>query len=279
MPRVSSDLDFWFDGHDMQTLVTISFSHYCEKARWVLDLVGTTYKEESHLPLFHFAPVALATRGAKDKGSDSVSSPFSTPVLITESGERICDSTRIMQHLSGKHELGLYDDDDALTLDAKFSQKLGPHTRRFGYHYLLDDSKLLRKFFWAVGSKGQAAGAVLMRPLYSRIMRKALGINAASAQRSRGKVASIAAEVEERLADGRPYLCGDRFTSADLSYAALMAPSLLLTSGEGYGSEFPSMEEVGGEPAAFARELRSRRAGTHAMEIYRKHRGLSAALR
>lgn len=260
----------------MQTLVTISFSHYCEKARWALDLAGSPYREQGHLPLFHFLPVGIATRGAKDKGGDSVSTAFSTPVLITDSGHRICDSTRILQHVLASQDHGLLVDEESLGLDKRFSNDLGPHSRRFGYHHLLGDAKLLRNFFWSLGNKPQALGAIVMRPVYERAMRKALRINAKSAERSKLKVREIASDVEDMLSDGRNYLCGDAFSIADLSYAALLAPSLLLTRQEGYGSEFPSMEEAGGEVAAFAREMRTRRAGEFALSIYEKHRGASA---
>ncbi|MCP4444288.1 MAG: glutathione S-transferase family protein [Myxococcales bacterium] len=261
----------------MQTLVTISFSHYCEKARWALDLVGKPYREEGHLPLFHFVPVALATRGARDKHSDSVSSPYSTPVLITDAGDRVCDSSRIMHHLSDREGLHLYADAESGELDAKFSEKLGQHTRRFGYHHMLRNPSLFREFVWSLGNKPQAIGAIATRPIYEQMMRKALRINAKSAERSREKVLAFANEIEVRLSDGRPYLCGESFGAADLSFAALFAPSLLLTKDEGYGSEFPSMERAGGEVAAFARELRSRRVGEFVLAMYRDHRGRSAA--
>src|SRR5262245_10770617 len=43
------------DGTAMTTkLITIPFSHYCEKARWALDRVGVAYKEHGHLPMFHY---------------------------------------------------------------------------------------------------------------------------------------------------------------------------------------------------------------------------------
>lgn len=40
-------------------LVTIAFSHYCEKARWALDLSPwrDVYLEDSHMPVFHIPPV------------------------------------------------------------------------------------------------------------------------------------------------------------------------------------------------------------------------------
>ena len=262
----------------MQTLVTISFSHYCEKARWGLDLVGQPFHEEGHLPLFHFLPTALATRGASDKRSDGVSTSLSTPVLITESGKRICDSTRILEHLCEVESLELYVDAESRELDARFSEALGPHSRRYGYHHLLGDSRLMREFFFSLGNRSEAAGAMLLMPVYKRLMRRALNINEGSAERSKAIVLKFAGEVEERLSDGRAYLCGDRFGLADLSYASLIAPSLLLTRNEGYGSEFPSMERAGGAVADFARELRGRRAGEYALSVYRDHRPPSAAV-
>lgn len=257
-------------------LVTISFSHYCEKARWGLDLAGARYREEGHLPLFHFAAVALATRGARDKAADSTSTRFSTPVLITREGERICDSTRILQHLCAAEGLSLYDPPEALALDEKYSKSLGPHTRRFGYHHLLRDKHTLRKFFWSLDNKVQAAGALLWQPVYARVLRKALRINADSAERSRQKILAVAGSVEERLADGRRYLCGDTFSAADLSFAALLAPCLLVTREEGYRAAFPSIEQTGGPLAAFASDMRARGAGQFALRIYCEHRGRSA---
>ena len=41
-------------------LITISFSHYCEKARWALDHARVPYVEESHLPGFHIRPTRKA---------------------------------------------------------------------------------------------------------------------------------------------------------------------------------------------------------------------------
>ncbi len=55
-------------------LVTISFSHYCDKARWALDHAGLAYREEAHLPGFH-APAVARAGGTR-----------TTPVLVTDEG-------------------------------------------------------------------------------------------------------------------------------------------------------------------------------------------------
>ena len=34
-------------------LITIPISHFCEKARWALELAGLPYREEPHLQVIH----------------------------------------------------------------------------------------------------------------------------------------------------------------------------------------------------------------------------------
>ena len=44
-------------------LITIPFSHYCEKARWALDYCGVPYTEDAHLPGLHIRPTRRAGGG------------------------------------------------------------------------------------------------------------------------------------------------------------------------------------------------------------------------
>jgi glutathione S-transferase len=60
-----------------------------------------------------------------------------------------------------------------------------------------------------------------------RAIASGLGINAAGIERSRAKIEQTFARIAERLRDGRRYLMGDRFTVADLTFAALAAPVVL----------------------------------------------------
>ena len=65
-------------------LITIPLSHYCEKARWALDRVALSYREEPHAPLLH----RLATQ-RNEAGT--------VPVLVHGS-RRFIDSTDILVH-------------------------------------------------------------------------------------------------------------------------------------------------------------------------------------
>ena len=66
-------------------LITISISHFCEKARWALTKLQVPYVEEAHIPPFHL----LATSRVGGK---------TTPVLVTKK-EVFTNSTEIWKYL------------------------------------------------------------------------------------------------------------------------------------------------------------------------------------
>ena len=75
--------------------------------------------------------------------------------------------------------------------------------------------------------------------------------------------------VADRLDDGRPYLCGDRFTAADLTFAALAGSVLMPPE---YGVPLPRPDELPAQMAAAVRDLRAHPAGEHAMAMFRDER-------
>lgn len=75
--------------------------------------------------------------------------------------------------------------------------------------------------------------------------------------------------VAERLADGRPYLSGERFGAADLTFAALSAP---LTLPAIYGATLPQPEVLSQPTAALIRRVRAHPAGCHALRMFTEHR-------
>ena len=76
-------------------------------------------------------------------------------------------------------------------------------------------------------------------------------------------------EVAELLADGRPYLCGERFTAADLTFAALAAAAVIPP---GYGTPLPQPDELSGPVAAIVRSFREHPAGAYALKLFRTQR-------
>jgi glutathione S-transferase len=80
-------------------------------------------------------------------------------------------------------------------------------------------------------------------------------------------------EVAELLADGRTYLCGERFSAADLTFAALAAAAIIPP---GYGTPLPQIDQLSGPVAAIVRSFREHPAGAYALELFRTHRHVGA---
>jgi glutathione S-transferase len=244
-------------------LITIPPSHYCEKARWSLEKSGVAYREEGHPPLFHRLATKLAGGGR------------STPVLVA--GDRVLpDSTDILQFIDveAAENWRPYPADSQLRVESEeleevFDTRLGPHTRRIAYYYLLQHNDLfLTSVLAGVGGVERSLFRAFA-PLVKKLMRAGMRIDEEGAERSLGYVRGVFESVGELLADGRQYLVGRKFGAADLTFAALAAPVLLP---RGYGSPLPSLGEVPADMLSRIEEFRSLPAGEFALRIYRDHR-------
>jgi glutathione S-transferase len=252
--------------HAQAIFITIKLSHYCEKTRWALDRVALPYREEPHIPLLH----RLATR-RNDGGT--------VPVLV-HGLRRFTDSTEILVYVDAicGGDL-LYPHDPVLrrevqALEDHFDKKLGPHTRRWAYAQLLPERALLRQV-WSEGvPRLEARLLPVVVPIARRLVRAAYKVTPDNAQYSLERVHAIFREVDERLADERRFLVGERFTAADLTFAALAAPMLFPV---GCRATLPVLDAV---PAAMREEvlrLRSTRAGKFAMGLYLHERSRQSA--
>ena len=241
-------------------LVTIPFSHYCEKARWALDRCDLSYREDAHLPIFHY----VATRRAG--GGRTV------PVLAAGS-TIIPDSTPIVAWADEQRPGALLPSDahdraDALALEDDFDTHLGPATRRWAYFYLLPRTDLDDVLMKNV-PRWQQLALRATRPLAIAGLRRSLKIDAGGAERSRLKIEDTFGRLAQHLADGRRFLVGDRFTVADLTFAALAAPVLLPAE---HPVPFPPLEEFPEAARTQITAWRESPAGEFGLRIYRDHR-------
>jgi glutathione S-transferase len=244
-------------------LITIPISHYCEKARWALDRAGIEYQEQAHLQLMHWLPVARA-------GGNKTA-----PVLIL-GGRVFADSAEILEAVSAQAppQRRLFPTDPAAAAEVRALQRdfdtgLGPEGRRWMYNGL----RGRRDIALAYGRTGVPAwehrALPLVYPLAVRVIDRYLDVTPATAARSEAKVRAVFDTVAERLGEGRPYLCGESFSAADLTFASLAAPLLMPPE---YGVPLPQPEELPAAMAATVRELRAHPAGAYALRMFREER-------
>ena len=245
-------------------LVTIPFSHYCEKARWALDRAGMSYDEEMHLPVFH----SVAVRRAG--GTRMV------PVLVTPHGP-IEDSTRIVEWIDAMlpEERRLFPHEAALRAEVsrwedRFDRDLGPATRRWGYGHILTDRARALAILGRYAPAWEFAALKLAWPAARALIGRGLGVTPDGVARSFAKVNAVFDDVGAALADGRRYLAGDRFTAADLAFASLAAPALLP---DGYAKWLGGRDEMPPSMRPQVEAWRATLAGRYGLRLYDDERG------
>lgn len=201
--------------NDPLKLITIGFSHYCEKARWALDRTALEYGEEDHVPIFHWR----ASLGAGAKRT--------VPALVMP-GRVLKESTDILRFADEQlpPERRLFPEDAGVraeveALVADFDRGLGPSLRRWLYFHLLPESGVALELLTCTGPAWERSMTRGLFPVMRAMMRTGMKVNAAGAERSWQRVAATFDAVDARLADGRRFLVGDRFSAADLTFAAL----------------------------------------------------------
>ena len=110
----------------------------------------------------------------------------------------------------------------------------------------------------------------LAYPVFAWFLRKVLNLSASVAQESLGQIRAAVQNVDARLADGRKYLAGNRFSLSDMTFANALAPLVLP---EVYARLLPSFAEMPSALRSLIAEIQSRPAGQFALRIYRDHRG------
>ncbi len=256
----------------MHRLITIPFSHYNEKARWALDRFRVPYREDGYMPMFHFAPVLANSLRHGMGRADGVSTPFSTPVLVTDDGSCLRDSSEIVRYVSDRHGGGaLYPTSEVAELERHYHDRLGPHTRRVAYCFALGDRALVERMADENVSARQAFWFKRAYPVVKVALARALDIDRSTAERSRDKVRELFEAVGERIR-GRRHLVGDSFTAADLAFSCMAAPALLPTRAEGYGAWLPPRDAVDPEIRAVIEELRASEAGKFALRMFANER-------
>jgi glutathione S-transferase len=242
----------------MLRLVTIPISHYCEKARWALQRAGLAYTEEPHVQILHRFYARRAGGGR------------TVPVLVTPDGA-IGESEQILRFADATLEPAqrLFPErseqcEQTLAVCRRLDARLGPRGRRLVYVRMLAQRELV----FEVNNQGVPAweDRALRRafPLAAGALRHSLGITPGIELEDEREVFAEFDWVAEQLADGRPYLLGERFSAADLTFAALAAPVVLPPV---YGVTLPTLERLDAATAALVERGRAHPAGAFALRL------------
>jgi len=199
-------------------LVTFAASHFCEKARWALDWHGIGYEEVGWPPGLH--QILAKSCGAKHT---TVPLVFDGQDVIQGSGAIIDwadksdkDRTRSLTPPADRGE--------AKEIERRADEVIGVHVRRLAFAELLPNySHVVKPALFYRASGWRRVVGNLMWPVSWRVMMRIYDVRPGAAAESRAKLEEEFDWLDGKLADGRNYLAGDRFSRADLTVASLLA--------------------------------------------------------
>jgi glutathione S-transferase len=242
-------------------LIAIAISHYCEKVRWAMDYLDIDYQEEDHAPPFH------QQYTSRHQGT-------TVPVLVTDE-KALVDSRDIMHYLDTVAvNKQFYHQDPELrhqaeTLEELFDQKLGLATRNWGYYYAIQQP-LKIAIAWGINTPwSEKIKCIVASPRIPGLLRQYYNVTEASKEEALKDIKEVFTVVNQRLDSGQQYLVGDRFSSADITFAALASPVIRPEHHPFYDSR---LSKLPSEMLAVVEELRANPAGELVMRMYRKHR-------
>lgn len=247
-------------------LVTIPVSHYSEKARWALTWAGIEFEERANAPAFH----QFANR--KIGGGRTV------PVLATDDGV-FPDSTDILRWIDARmpDDTRLFGDDpigkEAARLEDIFDEKMGKMVRRAAYGTLLPHPQLIKSLLTSRISPFQARVMSALFPVLLKQMVRLYKINPKGIAEAEQRIQEQFDLAASLLADGRPFLAGDRFTAADITFCALGAPMVMPPE---YGGPLPQVSSLPADIHTKLQRWIDHPAGQYILRIYASHRNMKA---
>lgn len=266
-------------------LVTISYSHYNELARWALDLDGRTYVEHGYAPGQHVLPALSVRVGKTEKhiaSSSSMSgkpSPTALPVLVLPDGKVLKDSWEV----AASTRLAPIDPALRVVLDAE----LGVAARRLAYMHLLKPEHAARfatmctegrhwgwRLLWHCGV-GRALRGVLSKA-FPPGDAAALAACVAQLEALFAPAGPLATALAAAQRAGHAYLGGAAPGQADVALAAFGA---LVTLPDEYGGargtmgpHFAYLLAHDAGLKAIVTRFRDTDVGRHVLLMYARHR-------
>jgi glutathione S-transferase len=243
-------------------LITFPPSLDCELARFLLTYYGIPYEERRHAFGFNFFATLWHARTLHFPLVVSRAYKLDTVRKMIDYFDPMCPASRKL----------LPDGPDRTLVEADwtaFNGTLGGATAVFAYHHLLPHREIMIRPLSEGTPPFEALTVRWGYAVYASVLRKLLGLSDDTAAAALTQIRSAAQTVDDRLADGRRYLIGDRFTLSDMAFAEALAPLVLADT---YGGPLPTFAELPSVMKAVTEELRARPAGEFALRIYRDYR-------
>jgi glutathione S-transferase len=249
----------------MNELHVFAISHYCEKARWALDVLGVEYV------LRHLSP-GVHIQVAQQLGAAGSSLPLlvvSRSRVIQGSSEIIAwgESSRAetARSLSPAPQL----EAEARAIEQRLDDVAGVHVRRYYYsEALVEQPETVRTIFARDLPASERQALEQSWGGVRQLMIAMMDLGPEQWRESRQVVEGELDWLDGVLADGRRYLVGDGFTRADITAASLLAPLAL-------PREHPTYGGLAVPPRSSADLARwsERPCVEWVRELYRAHRG------
>ena len=199
------------------TLHQFEFSHFNDKVRWALDFKGIEHQRKSYLPGPHMPKMKKLSGQAQ------------TPVVSLE-GRVIAGSAQIIDALELRFPTpSLYPVDEvlrkqALALQSRFDEVVGPATRTALFSELIHELGYIAKMF---GNSASRPSQLIYRgvlPVVKGIMAKGNGVTDPDNVTQAFEILQQTLDEVADVTQNTGYMVGDRFSIADLTTAALLAP-------------------------------------------------------
>jgi len=203
---------------DSIELLQFPYSHFNEKVRWALDWKGVPHRRTDYLPGPHAPQIEKLTG--------------QTQVPVVRFGEELVHgSARIIDELERRYpEPPLYPEaqalrDKALEIQAWFDEEIGPRVRRALFSVMIEEPGYLCGMFSITRSLPVRAGYRAMFQLVRAKMAREMGLTDPQAVEESYAATERALDFVAKEAGAEGFLVGDRFSVADLTAAALLAPA------------------------------------------------------
>jgi hypothetical protein len=264
-------------------LITISASHFCEKVRWIFDVLERDpnnpyyYDEDGHPPAFQSQFTLAASNNEASV----------TPMIVYEEdgNEKVLFKSDV---ILSRFMPSLYPNEiehEVRKMEMDIGRRVGSALRCFVYYHNLKDLKKYGSVLNQVcadKNKVSTVESILFDKMLDKGidkgMQKVMHINEETVVASENALREIFTELSSRLDESKgEYLMDTNsksfgFTAADLTLAALSYPLIRPPEMKRWTVEDDVLPPA---VANLAKELKETTAGQHVLKIYKKHRAVN----